>query len=95
MTVRSPFLYLLRLSCHCSPYVRRPILNTVAAKARTESSAELPFRVALRVRITVVPLLSVRAQTGFEYHTGKRTYGKQCRAAGATRNQFSPRQTML
>jgi hypothetical protein len=58
--------------------VRRQVLNTIPANARTESSAELPFRVALRVRVTVVPLLSVRAQTDFEYRSGKRTYGKQC-----------------
>jgi hypothetical protein len=61
-------------SCHCSPYVLKPVSKAMAAKARTESSAELPQWVSG----TVVPLLSVRAQTGFESHSGKGTYGKQC-----------------
>jgi hypothetical protein len=34
---------------------------------------------ALRVRMPVVPLLSVRAPTGFENRSGQGTYGKQCR----------------
>jgi hypothetical protein len=39
------------MSCHCSPYVHEPVSQVIAAKARTESSAELAFRLALRVRV--------------------------------------------